>query len=384
MKLSRSIKAVAVATVAILAIAPSAFATDITGIGSSAVASFMGACKAQYQTATGDTFSYAGTGSGNGKNAINSTPPTATLAYSDSVDSSGAPAGLLHIPAAVWPIAIAYNLNTKRHVQLSIKTISDIFGGKVTMWNDPEIAADNNKQAKTPVYRMNANGTQYKDAKGNPVILAYKSQGAPFTFPNQRITVIFRSGTSGTTNNFTSAMHGTPGSIWTKNGNDSFSAANPFDVTTDPSHFQSASSSPLVADLANRTKYSITYVEASYVAQSANLATASILNNAGNAVLPDAAGAQAQFDDSKLDAATGIVTWNYASVAPAAYPLTAATYALALSKYSSTAIATAVKNQIEYTAFSCYKDASIFPMISISKTSSLGKAILGLTAKIGA
>jgi phosphate transport system substrate-binding protein len=383
MKLSRSIKAVAVATAAILAVAPSAFATDITGIGSSAVASFMGACKAQYQTASGDTFSYAGTGSGNGKNAINATPPTSTLAYSDSVDATP-PAGLLHIPAAVWPIAIAYNLNTKRHVQLSIKTISDIFGGKVTNWNDPEIAADNNKQAKTPVYRLKADGSQYKDANGKPVILAYKTLGAPFTFPNQRITVIFRSGTSGTTNNFTSAMHGTPGSIWAKNGNDSFSAANPFDVTTDPSHFQSASSSPLVADLANRTKYSIVYVEASYVAQSANLATASILNNAGNAVLPDAAGAQAQFDDSKLDAATGIVTWNYASTAPAAYPLTAATYALAFSKYSSAALATAVKKQIEYTAFDCYKDASTFPMISISKTSSLGKAILGLTAKIGA
>ena len=383
MKLSRSIKAVAVATAAILAVAPSAFATDITGIGSSAVASFMGACKAQYQTASGDTFSYAGTGSGNGKNAINATPPTSTLAYSDSVDATP-PAGLLHIPAAVWPIAIAYNLNTKRHVQLSIKTISDIFGGKVTNWNDPEIAADNNKQAKTPVYRLKADGSQYKDANGKPVILGYKTLGAPFTFPNQRITVIFRSGTSGTTNNFTSAMHGTPGSIWAKNGNDSFSAANPFDVTTDPSHFQSASSSPLVADLANRTKYSITYVEASYVAQSANLATASILNNAGNAVLPDAAGAQAQFDDSKLDAATGIVTWNYASTAPAAYPLTAATYALAFSKYSSAALATAVKKQIEYTAFDCYKDASTFPMISISKTSSLGKAILGLTAKIGA
>jgi phosphate transport system substrate-binding protein len=383
MKLSRSIKAVAVATVAVLAIAPSAFATDITGAGSTAVASFMDTCKAAYQTATGDTFSYAGGGSGAGKTAINASPATKDLAYSDSVDATP-PAGLLHIPAAVWPIAIAYNLNTKRHVQLSIKTISDIFGGKVTMWNDPEIAADNNKQAKTPVYRMNANGTQYKDAKGNPVILAYKTQGAPFTFPAQKITVIYRGGTSGTTNNFTSAMHGTPGSIWTKNGNDSFSAANPFDVTTDPAHFQNAATSAAVADLADKTKYSITYVEASYVAPKANLATASILNNAGNAVLPDVNGASAQFDDSKLDSATGIITWNYASTAPAAYPLTAATYALAFSKYSSAATAAAVKKQIEWTAFNCYDTAKTFPMIPISKTSGLGKAILGLTAKIGA
>jgi phosphate transport system substrate-binding protein len=382
MKLSRSIKAVAVTAVAVLAIAPSAFATDITGAGSSAVASFMGACKAAYQTASGDTFSYTGNGSGPGKTAINSTPPTVTLAYSDSVDATP-PAGLLHIPAAVWPIAIAYNLNTSRHVQLSIKTISDIFGGKVTMWNDPEIVADNNKVAPTPVYRLKADGTQYKDKNGNPQILGYKNLGKPFTFPAQRITVVFRSGTSGTTNNFTSAMAGTPGSVW-KKGNDSFAVADPFDITTDASHFQGAATSALVADLANRTKYSITYVEASYVAANPSLATASILNNAGKAVLPDAAGAAAQFEDSKLDAASGIVTWNYASVAPAAYPLTAATYALAFSKYSSAALASAVKKQIEYTAFDCYKDASTFPMISISKTSTLGKAILALTAKIGA
>ena len=383
MKLSRSIKAVAVSVVAVLAIAPSAFATDITGAGSTAVQSFMDTCKAAYQTSSGDTFSYAGGGSGQGKAAINASPATKDLAYSDSVDATP-PTGLLHIPAAVWPIAIAYNLNTKRHIQLSIKTISDIFGGKVTMWNDPEIAADNNKLAKTPVYRLKADGSQYKDAKGQPVILAYKTVGAPFTFPAQRITVVYRGGTSGTTNNFTSAMHGTPGSIWAKNGNDSFAAANPFDVTTDPSHFQNAASSASVADLADKTKYSITYVEASYVAPKANLATASILNNAGNSVLPDVNGAGAQFEDSKLDAATGIITWNYASVAPAAYPLTAATYALAFSKYSSAATAAAVKKQIEFTAFNCYDTAKTFPMIPIAKTSALGKAILGLTAKIGA
>jgi len=383
MKLSRSIKAVAVATVAVLAIAPSAFATDLTGAGSTAVQSFMDACKAAYQTSTGDTFSYAGGGSGAGKTAINASPATKDLAYSDSVNATP-PAGLLHIPAAVWPIAIAYNLNTKRHVQLSIKTISDIFGGKITNWNDPAIAADNNKLAKTPVYRTNKDGSQYKGKDGNPVILSYKTQGAPFTFPNQRINVIFRSGTSGTTNNFTSAMAGTPGSIWNKKGNDSFAVANPFDITTDPSHFQGAASSAAVADLADKTKYSITYVEASYVSSKANLATASILNNAGNAVLPDVNGASAQFDDSKLDAATGIITWNYASTAPAAYPLTAATYALAFSKYSSAATAAAVKKQIEWTAFNCYDTAKTFPMIPISKTSGLGKAILGLTAKIGA
>ena len=383
MKLSRSIKLVAVGTVAALAIAPSAFATDITGAGSTAVQSFMDSCKAAYQTATSDTFSYAGGGSGAGKTAINASPATKDLAYSDSVNTTP-PAGLLHIPAAIWPIAIAYNLNTKRHIQLSIKTISDIFGGKVTMWNDPEIIADNNKFSKTPVYRKNADGSQYKDKNGKPQILSYKTVGAPFTFPAPRITVVYRGGTSGTTNNFTSAMAGTPGSIWNKKGNDSFSVADPFDVTTDPSHFQNAASSASVADLADKTKYSITYVEASYVAAKTNLATASILNNAGNSVLPDVNGASAQFEDSKLDAATGIVTWNYASTAPAAYPLTAATYALAFSNYSSAATAAAVKKQIEYTAFNCYDNAKTFPMIPITKTSALGKAILGLTAKIGA
>ena len=381
MRISKISQVAILATAAVVAIAPSAVAYDLTSSGATSVSTFLEKCKTSYQADTKDTLSHAGGGSGTGKTAINA--GTKDMAFSDSANTT-APAGVFHIPAAVWPIGIAYNLNNSanKQLQLSVTTIAKIFSGKITRWDDPEIVADAQRVRSIPVYETK-NGKNVLNADGSPKVKSYRTLTVPFTMPNKPITVVYRGSTSGTTNNFTSALAGVAPTVWTKAGNDSFVTSNPTDVTKFPAQFQAASGSDGVAALAARTKYSIAYIETGFITANPALKAAVVINNAGKTVSPDVAGAQAMFAVSDLDATAGLVAWNYKTTAPAAYPFTAATYAMVKSNYGKADLAAAVKRQVEYMAFDCSTKVTTEGMIPIAKTSELGKAILKLTAKIG-
>jgi len=380
MRISRISKVAILATATVVALVPSAVAYDVTGTGASSVLNFIDKCKVSYQNDTKDTFSYTGPGSGDGKTAINA--GTKDIGYSDSVNTA-ATEGRFHIPAAVWPISIAYNLNNSasKPLQLSIDTIAKIFTGKITRWNDAAIVADNSRVRSIPVFKVQ-NGKTVLDANGSPVVEKYRTLTIPFTLPDKPITVIYRTGSSGTTDNFTQALAAGASTVWTKAGNGTFSTANPTDISTLAGSFQGFSGSTGVATAAAAQKYSITYVEGSYVTANPALKSALVINKAGKTTSPDVPGAQAMYAASDLNEATGIVTWKYATTAPAAYPFTAATYALVRSNYGDKDKSAAVKRQVEYMAFDCIKTVTTEPMIAISKTSDLGKAILKLTAKI--
>ena len=381
MRISKISKVAILATAAVVAIAPSAVAYDLTSAGATSVSSFLEKCKTDYQADTKDTLSHAGGGSGAGKTAINA--GTKDMAFSDSANTA-APAGVFHIPAAVWPIGIAYNLNNSanKQLQLSVTTIAKIFSGQITRWNDPAIVADAQRVRSIPVYKVQ-NGKNVLDAKGAPVVDHYRSLTVPFTLPDKPITVIYRGSTSGTTNNFTSALAGAAPSVWTKAGNDSFVTSNPTDISTKAASFQAGTGSDGVAALAARTKYSIAYIETGFISANPALKAAVVINNAGKTVSPDVAGAQAMFAVSTLNDATGLITWNYKTTDADAYPFTAGTYAMVKSNYGKADLAAAVKRQVEYMAFNCSTKVTTEGMIPISKTSELGKAILKLTAKIG-
>jgi phosphate transport system substrate-binding protein len=374
-------KVAVLATAAVVAIAPSAVAYDLTSAGATSVSTFLEKCKTNYQADTKDTLSHAGGGSGTGKTAINA--GTKDMAFSDSANTT-APAGVFHIPAAVWPIGIAYNLNnsSNKQLQLSVTTLAKIFSGKITRWDDPEIVADAQRVRSIPVYEVK-NGKNVLNADGSPKVKSYRTLTVPFTMPAKPITVIYRGSTSGTTNNFTSALAGAAPAVWTKAGNDSFVTSNPTDISTKAASFQAGTGSDGVAALAARTKYSITYVETGFISANPALKAAVVINNAGKTVSPDVAGAQAMFAASDLNEATGLVKWNYATTSPAAYPFTAATYAMVKSNYGKADLSSAVKRQVEYMAFECSTKVTTEGMIPIAKTSDLGKAILKLTAKIG-
>ncbi|AFY93707.1 phosphate ABC transporter substrate-binding protein PstS [Chamaesiphon minutus] len=73
--------------------------------------------------------------------------------------------GVLLIPTAGGPVSVAYNLPVKG-LKLSNKALSGIFLGKITTWNDPQIAQDNKglslpNTALKPVVRADGSGTAF-------------------------------------------------------------------------------------------------------------------------------------------------------------------------------------------------------------------------------
>lgn len=349
--------------------------------GASSVQGFLDKCKAGYATNTGDTYTgYTAAGSGGGKTAIGN--GTVDVGLSDSENKNAdKPAGMIHIPFVAWPVTIMYNLNTNKSVNLSTDTIAKIFAGKITMWNDPQIIADNNKSYQQPVYKKGPDGKPLLDKKGAPIVLRYQTVRTYFTFPAKKIIVIYRTGNSGTSNNFTTALNKLAPTIWTKPGNDAFATAFPGDITSDPVGFQGGANAAALGTLAQSTKYSITYNEYSFAVAN-NLGIANVINPAGNSIAPSSTeGLLGSF--SLATYKDGIVTFDYGNKLASQYPFPATTYAMALPKYSSAALAGSVKDWITYHAFDCPSVATGTGFAVTSKTSELGKQILALVAKIG-
>lgn len=73
--------------------------------------------------------------------------------------------GAIHIPVTVGAIAVIYNIDgVANGLKLTQQTLSDIYLGKITKWNDEKIKADNADMklpdlAITPVYRSDGSGT---------------------------------------------------------------------------------------------------------------------------------------------------------------------------------------------------------------------------------
>jgi phosphate transport system substrate-binding protein len=349
--------------------------------GASSVALLLDKCKTDYATATGDTASgYTAAGSGTGKNAIAQGQVDIGLSDSENTNANK-PAGMLHIPFGAWPVTVMYNLNTTKSVNLSTETIAKIFAGQITMWNDPQIVADNNKTYKVPVYKVK-DGKTVLDKNGAPVILRTKTIRTYFTFPNKKIIVVYRNGGSGTSNNFTTALNKLHPTIWTKPGNDAFATAFPGDITKDPIGFQGGANAAALSQIAQRTKYSITYNEFSF-AKDYGLGVANVINPAGNAISPSSTeGILGAFSVAKYTA-DGLVTFDYTNKLASQYPFSATTYALVLPKYASATLAGSVKDWISFHSFDCPKVAVNSGFAQITKTSDLGKQILAQLAKIG-
>jgi len=386
MKSARFARAAALGALAFtVAFTPSALAGEtLSGAGASSINAFWDLCRTSYQKDTDNVFPYVGTGSGDGKKAI--AAGTVDVAFSDSVNTAAdKPATMIHVPAVAWPVAVMYKWagNTTKPITLSTETIAKIFARKITMWNDKDIVADNNKSYQVPVYKV-VNGKTVLDSKGAPEILRYKTVTTRLTLPNKPITVIYRASTSGTTNNFVTALNKLHPTIWTKPGNDSFETAYPGSVSDDPAGLRSGKGSEGVGQLAKDTPYSITYNEIRF-ATVYGLGVANVINAAGKAITPGTDGVLAAFSAAKIDADTGVVTFNYGSTLEGQYPFSATTYAMVLTNLNTVKTpekAKAVKGLIEYIAFNCPSSFPQAGMAAITKTSDLGKVVLSQTAKI--
>jgi len=326
MKLSRSMKIAAIAITTSVAAATSSFAgVSITGAGSTFAGPLIDSCKAAWQTATGNTVTYSGGGSGTGRK--NADAGIGDFNFSDATYTP-AKATIVHIPVVSAPIAIAYHLNSTRQVYLSPKTLSDIFAGNVTMWNDPEITADNNTSSPVVTFKKDASGNVVKDSKGAPIVLKTVMVKRYYTLPNKPITVVYRADSSGTTQNLVNMFIKKFPTVWTKPSAGSFASVFPGQINsaTNLGRFQSATGSSNVAALVKKTPYSIGYMEASY-ASAQGLGLAAIENAAGSYQLPDAGGTAA-FLNSATASADGKLTFNYETTDKGAYILGIVSYAL--------------------------------------------------------
>jgi len=362
MKITKSIKIAAAAlALSFFAVQP-AFAVGLTGAGATFPSPLFDNCKAGFAAETGHTFTYGLGGSGTGRG--NSDKGVGDVNFSDTPHKAATRgANVIHVPVVAAPIAVLYNLpNKKVTLNLSANTLAGIFAGTITKWNDPAVVADNNRQIKTVIYRKNTDGTVKRDSKGQPIVQRIATTNLRYTLPNQRINVVYRSDASGTQGNFTNYLAAAAPTIWTKPGNNSFSTTFPGNLNAPENlgRITGASGSSGVAVQAGKTKYSITFAEASF-AKAQGLGMANIQNAAGNFQAPDAAGTSAFLAGGKVDA-NGFIDFDYKTTAPGAYPLGIVSYALVDTKNRN---ASAIKEFLNYLlSEKCVSTTPDFALIS--------------------
>jgi phosphate transport system substrate-binding protein len=266
-----------------------------------------------YQTAcSGANIVYQGTGSGAGQQAF--IAGTADFAGSDSAlaaadqpkaDARCKTGPAIHLPMAVGPIAVVYNVQGVTGLQLKPETIAKIFAGKVTTWNDASIKADN----------PSAN------------------------LPSTKITTVHRSDSSGTSDNFTKYLGTVDATDWTFG----------HDKTWKGPGGDAEKGSDGVSAFVSKTDGSVGYVEWSF-AQANNLNIAKIGNGAGEFAELNGDSAGKTIASAKT-AGTGNdmqLTIDYKTTAPGAYPIVLVTYEILCEKGNSSTALPLIKGFLGY------------------------------------
>ena len=245
--MKRGLALIAAAAIALTAIAAAGAKnsdTTIAGAGSTFVAPLVSKWTPALGSAFGYTVQYSAVGSGAGIAAI--TNRQVDFGASDAPltpDQATACKGCVQIPWALAATSIAYNVpGAPVHLNLDGKTISKIFLGEITNWNDPAIKA------------LNKGGS----------------------LPDLKITPVFRSDGSGTSYNFTDYLSSVNPEWKTKIGT-STQPAFPAGV--------GAKGSGGVAGVVQRTAGAVTYVDVAY-ALTNHIRFAAVKNAAGKFLYP--------------------------------------------------------------------------------------------------
>ena len=361
-----------------------AYAVDLQGSGASFPALLIEGCKAGFAASNSGANSYVYASSSSGTGQANSDKSIGDFWMSDGAyTASTKRASLIHVPLVAAPIGILYNLTAKTTLQLSASTIAGIFGGTITNWSDPAIVADNNRSTTKVVYKLDTNGNPKKDAKGNPIVLRTQIIVGHFTLPNKAIKVIYRSDSSGTSQNFTNYMNKSAPTVWTKSAGKVFKDGFPGDINAiaNLGRVVGAASSTGVSQLAGKTPYSITYAEVNYAVAN-NLKIANVINPAGSSVAPNSSGVAAFLASATQDA-NGYLTFDYETKEKGAYTLGIVSYLLADTAYPSKTTAAAVKAYATYILSSkCSQDVGAALGFSVIDGALLAKS-LAQVAKIG-
>ena len=289
---------------------------SLTGEGSTAQQNAIAELnKVWGQVCSGKTLAYNPTGSGAGVDQF--IAKQVDFAGSDSAlkddqvqkaadRCGGNPAW--NLPLVFGPVALAYNIDGVDKLVVNADVLAKIFQGQITKWNDPAIAALNS-------------GTSLPDADIKPV---------------------YRSDSSGTTDNFQKYLAAAAPQSWTKGAGKEFQGG----------AGEGAQKSSGVVQAIQATPGSIGYVEKSPAA-AAGLKNAEIDSGAGAVALTDdstgkavaAAKVKGDGNDLTLD-----LNALYASKEPGSYPLMLATYEIVCSKGYDADTAAAVKSFLTVSA----------------------------------
>ncbi len=251
--------------------------------------------QAGYQSQCTDaTINYNATGSGSGRKQFTS----------GQVDWAGSDAALKpeeqtaatarcqnnpawDLPMVAGPIAIAYNVEGVKDLVLNAEVSAKIFSGAITTWNDPAIAALNPKA----------------------------------TLPSTAISVFFRTGTSGTTENFTKYLHAAAPDAWAAEGNQEWSGKG-----------EGREGSAGVAQAVAGAPGGITYVEWSF-AQDNKLSVAQIDNGSGAVELSGESAGKTVATATQVGTGNDLsLKIDYATKEAGAYPIVLVTYEIVCSK----------------------------------------------------
>jgi phosphate transport system substrate-binding protein len=226
----------------------------LTGSGSTFQLAFEVQAIARFRSVQpGITVDYVGSGSGQGRTDLASGvddyagSDTAPIPASELASFTGRT--VLYFPVIIGPITVSYNLPGISNLRLSGPVIAGMFQGDITKWNDPAIAADN------PGIRL----------------------------PDTAITIVHRTDSSGTTQNFTQFLVDAAPQVW-KLGTNS--------VINWPASSHGAAGSAGVASIVKKTPGAVGYVDLAD-AKAAGLIYASIRNRAGRYIVPSPTSASA-------------------------------------------------------------------------------------------
>mgnify|MGYP000206218275 CR=1 FL=1 len=166
MKKSLAVVAVAALLSGIFAGPAQAKDVKLTGGGASFTSPLLDACKGEFASATGDSYTYASLGSGSGRSGWDK--GDYDFGWSDTPHLTPKDVNTMHIPVVAAPVAIMYNIpGVDEQLNLTPEIIAGIFSRQITNWNDPKIKAENNKTIKTPIFKTTKVTTKVKGKKVN-------------------------------------------------------------------------------------------------------------------------------------------------------------------------------------------------------------------------
>ena len=284
-----------------LVLTTAAEASDISGAGATFPYPVYAKWAEAYKANTGIGMNYQSIGSGGGIKQIKA--KTVDFGASDKPlkpEELNA-AGLMQFPTVMGAIVPVVNLPGVKAGEMKIdgKVLAEIYLGKITKWNDPQIAALN------------------KGVK----------------LPDSAIAVVHRSDGSGTTFNFTYYLNAVD-SDWSKVG---------VDASVEWPVGLGGKGNEGVSALVGQTQGSIGYVEYAYALQN-KLTYADMINKDGKTVSPSLESIQAAAANADWAAAPGYYLILANQPGAKSWPMTAATFILVYKTQDKPDVAKEVLN----------------------------------------